>query len=318
MSDRELDFLSFGEVLVDFFPDEPGRPLSEVPRFTRHVGGAPANVAVALARLGRRSGMHTLVGRDDFGVFLRSALSGEGVDVRGVGTHPSARTGITFVSVGPKGERSFLFYRHPSADQMISPTDVDEALIGKARVFHFGSSTLSREPARSATLAAVDAARAAGCVVSCDSNVRPHLWEEKGAPRRWLEHVMPQVHVLKVAEDELLATCAMSDPARAAALLRDWGAQLVVVTRADKGCIYDGAEAGTGSVACASVPVVDTTGAGDGFVAGFWTALFELGSLALTRDAVDAACLFGHRVAARVVGALGATAALPRRAGLVP
>ena len=129
---------------------------------------------------------------------------------------------------------------------------------------------------------------------------------------------MPQVHVLKVAEDELLPTCAVSDPARAAHFLRGWGAELVIVTRAEKGCLYEGSVAGTGVVPTTPSPVVDSTGAGDGFVGGFWVSMLERPTLAFDREAVEAACAFGHRVAGRVVGALGATAALPRRRDLTP
>src|SRR5262249_27701697 len=156
--------LCFGETIVDFFPETRGVPLRDVARFERHLGGAPANVAVGLARLGVPSGLMTLVGADEFGAFLRNALEAEGGDPAGVGTHRTARTGITFVAVGPRGERSFLFFRHPSADQEIAISDVDPALIARARIFHYGSSTLAREPARAATLHAVRAARAAGCV----------------------------------------------------------------------------------------------------------------------------------------------------------
>src|SRR5688572_9512704 len=172
----DLDVLCFGEVIVDFFPEERGIPLRDAERFTRHLGGAPSNVAVGLARLGVHAGLMTLVGADEFGAFLRRGLEDEGVDVAGVGTHRTARTGITFVAVGPRGERSFLFYRHPSADQLVAEHDVDPALVARARVFHYGSSTLSRETARAATRRALAAARAAGCVVSCDPNLRARLW----------------------------------------------------------------------------------------------------------------------------------------------
>src|SRR5262245_65759877 len=154
-----VDVLSFGEVIVDFFPEVRGTLLRDVERFGRHVGGAPANVAVGLARLGVRAGLMTLVGADEFGAFLVAALEAEGVDTAGVGTHRTARTGITFVAVGPRGERSFLFYRHPSADQLVAEHDVDGALVAKARVLHYGSSTLPRAPARARTRKAPARAR---------------------------------------------------------------------------------------------------------------------------------------------------------------
>src|SRR5207244_7153892 len=128
-----------------------------------------------------RAGLMTLVGPDEFGAFVRARLEREGVDVAAVGTHPVAKTAITFVSVDGAGNRSFMFFRHPSADQSIAPADVDTAQIARARVFHFGSSTMAREPGRSATLAAFESAASAGLVLSTDPNLRRHLWEDPDA-----------------------------------------------------------------------------------------------------------------------------------------
>src|SRR5262249_23412122 len=157
-----LDVLCFGEVIIDFLPEDAGRRLRGVERFARHLGGAPANVAVDLARLGAAAGLMTLVGDDEFGAFLRARLEREGVDISARGAPAPARTGVAFVSLGPRGERSFLFYRNPSADQLIAEGDVDPAALRRARVFHYGSSTLSCEPARAATRKALREARAAG------------------------------------------------------------------------------------------------------------------------------------------------------------
>jgi fructokinase len=313
-----MDVLCFGEAIVDFFPEPRGVPLRDVPRFERHLGGAPANVAVGLARLGARSGLMTLVGHDEFGAFLIDALEREGIDVAGVGTHRTARTGITFVAVGPRGERSFLFYRHPSADQMISEHDVDPQVIARARVFHYGSSTLSREPARAATLRALAAAREAGCVVSCDPNLRPHIWAHPGEARELLRQTLAQTDVIKISDDELGAVVDADGPEAGARELRALGAGLVVVTMGERGCFFDGAACGVGYVRGVRVPVVDTTGAGDGFLAGLLAELlpaFAQGArpATLPRAVVDAACTLANKVAARVVTRPGATAALPRR-----
>src|SRR5262245_59373605 len=200
---RDLDVVCFGGAIVDFFPARTGVPLAEVETFHRHLGGAPANVAVGLARLGLRSALVTLVGADEFGRFIRAELLREGVDVSGVGTHRTARTGVTFVAVGPSGERSFTFYRHPSADPLVAPVDVDAQLLARGRVFHFGSSTLAREPARSATLAALAEAREAGCLVSCDPNWRPHLWADPGEAPALIRQTLADCHLAKVSDDEI-------------------------------------------------------------------------------------------------------------------
>lgn len=314
----EVDVLSFGEVIVDFFPERRGIPLREADRFVRHLGGAPANVAVGLARLGVRAGLMTLVGADEFGAFLIAGLEAEGVDVAGIGVHRTARTGITFVAVGSRGERSFLFYRHPSADQLIAEHDVDPGVIAAARVFHYGSSTLAHEPARAATRKALAAARQAGCLISCDPNLRQHLWTDPGEAGSLLRELLADTDVVKISDDEIAAIAGTTDVEAGARVLRDLGVGFVVVTLGERGCYFDGAAAGTGWVRGQRVEVVDTTGAGDGFVAGLWTALLAAGArpAELDGEAAREACELANRVAARVVTRFGATAALPRRAEL--
>jgi len=313
-----LDVLCFGEALVDFFPERPGVPLEACEVFHRHLGGAPCNVAVALQRTGSRAGLMTLVGPDAFGSFVRERLASEGVSVRGVGVHRTAKTGVTFVAVARDGARSFLFFRHPSADQMISPDDVDGALVGAARVFHLGSSTLCREPARAATLHALATARAAGCVVSIDPNWRPHLWDDPRQAPGLIEQVIAQADIVKISDDELQPLCGERDPVLAAARLRALGPALVVITLGARGCLGVSA-AGEVHLPGVRAEVVDTTGAGDAFVAGLLGALVPaLGprpgravadlSLAELRQA----CARGNQLGAQVVTQLGATAALPR------
>jgi fructokinase len=304
---NDMKLLSFGEALVDFFPPEPGVPLVECDVFHRHLGGAPANVAVALARLGVPVGMMTLIGPDEFGDFVKKRLAAEGVDVEAVGRHARAKTGVTFVSVGADGARKFLFFRHPSADQMIGPDDVDARIVARAEVLHVGSSTLSREPARAATWKAIEAAKAAGRLVSTDPNWRPHLWEDDARPQ--LERLLSLADVVKISDDELEPLTGVADVEAGARRVRALGPRLVVVTQGARGCWFDGA-AGSGQVPGEAVEVVDTTGAGDGFVAGLWATLLD--EPEWTYAAVERACRLGNHVGAQVVTALGATTALPR------
>jgi fructokinase len=316
-ADRDLDVLVFGEALVDFFPERPGIPLAECDVFQRQLGGAPANVAVGLARLGARAGLMTLVGPDDFGRFVRDRLAEEGIDVSGVGVHRTAKTGITFVAVGAHGERSFLFFRHPSADQMIAEHDVDAALIRRARVLHVGSSTLSREPARTATLAAVKIARESGVLVSSDPNWRPHLWENPAEASTLLQQLVSQCDLVKVSDDELAPLTGVSDPEAGAAKIRALGCPVVVVTLGARGC-YVSAPSGDAYFAGERVDVVDTTGAGDGFVAGFLATIaphLRAGKhpRELDADTFHAACAVGNKIGAAVVTRLGATTGLPAR-----
>ncbi len=330
MTARGLDVLCLGETIVDFFPERAGIGLADATRFDRHLGGAPANVAVGLARLGVRAGLCTLVGRDAFGDFLVGALTAEGVDVRGVGRHPHAKTGVTFVAVAEGGERSFTFYRDGCADQRVGPDDVDPTLVAAARVLHIGSSTLVLDGPRAATHAALAAAADAGAVVSMDPNLRLHLWPDAATARARTLEALARAHVVKLAEDELVPLFGTADPAAAAAVAHALGPPLVVITRGARGAeVHHGGR--RDEIPAEAVAVLDTTGAGDGFVAGFLAALLpalpigpEVGPegpaervAGLSADAVTAAAVFGCKVAGRVVTRFGATSALPRRSELV-
>ncbi|MDB4966932.1 MAG: putative fructokinase [Myxococcales bacterium] len=314
---RDLDVLSFGEALVDFFPDRTGVPLAECDVFHRHLGGAPCNVAVGLSRLGARVGLMTLVGPDAFGTFVRDRLVSEGIDIRGVGVHRTAKTGVTFVAVGAHGERSFLFFRHPSADQMIAEHDVDASIIARAHVLHVGSSTMAREPSRGATLRAIELARRAGCLISTDPNWRAHLWENPAEAAPMLQRLVAECDVVKISDDELAPLTGVTDPEAGAKKLRALGCPLVVVTLGARGCYVDSAQ-GSDWLPGEHVEVVDTTGAGDGFVAGLLSTLaplFRTGRRPadLTLDEIRGACRAGNKIGAAVVTALGATTGLPAR-----
>jgi fructokinase len=321
MSDRDLDVLSFGEALVDFFPERPGVALAECDVFHRQLGGAPANVAVGLARLGARVGLMTLVGPDAFGTFVRDRLAAEGVDVAAVGVHRTAKTGVTFVAVGAHGERSFLFFRHPSADQMIAAHDVDDKLLARARIVHVGSSTLAREPSRAATLKAIAQAKRAGCLLSTDPNWRAHLWENPAEAAPMLQALVAECDLVKISDDELAPLTGVTDPEEGAHKLRALGPALVVVTLGARGCYVEHAT-GADWLPGERVDVVDTTGAGDGFVAGLLATLaplFQSGRRPadLTLDEIRAACRNGNKIGAAVVTRLGATTGLPARGEFV-
>jgi fructokinase len=313
----QLDVLCFGEALIDFFPEKPGVPLIDCDVFHRHLGGAPCNVAVALARQGTRVGLMTLVGPDDFGSFVRARLEAEGIDVRGVGVHRTAKTGVTFVAVGAQGERSFLFFRHPSADQMIDEHDVDPELVARALVLHVGSSTLAREPSRTATWKAIDAAKRAGRLVSSDPNWRQHLWADPREAPAILERLLSSCDIVKISDDELEPLVGTTDVVEAARRLLSLGVSLPIITLGARGCYFHQSDRVNGYVPGERVPVVDTTGAGDAFTAGLLSSLTPVLASGrplreLTAEQITQACARGNELGALAVTRLGATSALPR------
>lgn len=266
------DVITLGEVLVDFVATVSGVSLADAPAFKKAPGGAPANVAAALARLGMSAGFMGKVGDDPFGHFLVDMLRTLGVDTSGVRWSREARTALAFVSLRADGEREFTFYRHPSADMLYAPGDVDLGYIRAAKVFHFGSISLIGEPSHSATLLAATTARDAGLLVSYDPNLRPALWPSAGAAREGILLGWRLAHVVKVSEEEW-AFLGGDEPEGVRRLWHD-DLRLLVITRGRAGCRYV-TRARSGDVPGFPVRTVDTTGAGDGFVAGMLKSLLE-------------------------------------------
>lgn len=268
-----MDILCMGELLIDFVALESGVTVGEASGFLKAAGGAPANVAVAAARLGHSAGFIGQVGDDPFGHYLAGVLAADGVDVRGLRFSTEARTALAFVSLGPGGERDFVFYRHPSADMLMRPDDVDLSLIDSCSIFHYGSITLIGEPSRSATLAAVRRAKAGGKLISYDPNLRMSLWPSVEAARTGLLLGLQDADVVKVSQEELEFLTGQS---HAGALWRD-GMRLVIVTHgADGATLYTPRE--RFSAPGFPVEAVDTTGAGDSFVAALLSGLLDYGA----------------------------------------
>jgi fructokinase len=305
-----VDVVCLGELLIDFVPTVTGTSLIDAPAFKKAPGGAPANVAVGLARLGTPSAFMGKVGDDPFGHFLARILAEAGVDVGPLRFSDAARTALAFVSLRADGEREFMFYRHPSADMLHTPEEVDVGVIQGARALHYGSISMISEPSRSATLHAIEAARAAGCLISCDPNLRLALWPDARAARDGLRQTMAQAQVVKISDDELRFLTGSDDPAAARRQLWHDRLELLVVTLGAAGCVYftpdlEGAMVGFG------VDSVDTTGAGDGFVAGMLHGLIRDPAAASDQARLREICRFACAVGALTTTERGAIPALP-------
>src|SRR3954454_1883743 len=231
MSSPTPQVVCLGEALIDFVADTTGVSLAECPGFRKEPGGAPANVAVGLARLGVPASFVGKVGDDPFGRFLRDTFAEAGVDTGPMILSSEARTGLAFVSLMANGERDFMFYRNPSADMLLRWDEVPESLFVGARVLHHGSITLIGEPSRTATVVAAAHAREAGCLVSYDVNLRLPLWESETAARAGVKDGLTGADIIKVSEEEgefLFYTRTPEDPPWE---LLPGGPRLVVVTR---------------------------------------------------------------------------------------
>ncbi|CAI9777042.1 unnamed protein product [Fraxinus pennsylvanica] len=258
--------VSFGEMLIDFVPTVSGVSLAEAPGFLKAPGGAPANVAIAVARIGGKAAFIGKLGDDEFGHMLAGILKENGVSADGIPFDKGARTALAFVTLRADGEREFMFYRNPSADMMLTPDELNLELIRSAKVFHYGSISLIVEPCRSAHLKAMEVAKDAGALLSYDPNLRLPLWPSADEARKQIMSIWDKADVIKVSDVELefLTGNNNIDDASAMSLWHD-NLKLLLVTLGENGCRYY-TKNFHGSVDAYNVKAVDTTGAGDSFV----------------------------------------------------
>ena len=298
-----------GDLLIDFVPTATGTGLADAPAFVKAPGGAAANVAVGLARLGVESAFLGMVGDDPFGHFLADTLRGEGVDTGPLRFTDQARTALAFVSLRADGEREFMFYRHPSADMLLTPEAVDTAAIQAAKVLHFDSISLASPNPRASALQAAQTARAAGLLVTYDANLRLPLWPTAEAAKDGILLGLGKASVAKLSDDELEFLTGSRDPAAVRALWHD-GLDLVTLSRGSQGSTWLTPDA-QADVPTIKVQAVDTTGAGDGFMAGLIFGLLADPTAPKDPTRLTALCRFANAVGALTTLQRGAIPALP-------
>ncbi|EAA7555594.1 aminoimidazole riboside kinase [Salmonella enterica] len=289
-----------GDAVVDLLPGEEGR-LLQCP------GGAPANVAVGIARLGGKSAFIGRVGDDPFGRFMQKTLAKEQVDIQWMRRDPLHRTSTVVVDLDEQGERSFTFMVQPSADLFLTLDDLPTFQAGEW--LHVCSIALSAEPCRSATFQAMETIRKSGGFVSFDPNIRADLWRDKDELRGCLEQALHNADVVKLSVEELEFLAGTRQVKEGLTVLMDnCPASLVLVTQGKEGVMvwHEGVVTHYPAV---PVECVDTTGAGDAFVAGLLYGLASSGSVANN----DLASILGiaQRCGALATTAKGAMTALP-------
>ena len=257
------DVVALGELLIDFAPvstDESGYPTLKA-----QPGGAPGNFLAALQKYGCSTALLGKVGDDAFGRLLVGTLNERGIETRGIVMDPAVFTTLAFVTLDATGNRSFSFARKPGADTCLRTDELDLSLLDECRVFHFGTLSLTSEPARSATRAAVAYAKGHGKLISFDPNLRKPLWPNDDAAKEQIEWGLHQADIVKISDEEIEFLWGLSPEEGAQKLLAEYGVRLVYATLGPKGCHFANAQ-GCGEVASPSgIHVVDTTGAGDIF-----------------------------------------------------
>ena len=309
-----MDIVCLGELLVDMFPAEYGRRLAEVSAFLPKPGGAPANAAVAAARLGARSAFIGKVGDDAFGHHLVDVMRANGVDTRGIRFDREARTTLAFIAKPDANTQEFVFYRNPGADTRLRPDELDRELLQGTRVLHFGSLSLGAEPIRSATWEALKLARQGGALISFDVNYRPSLWESPQQALDQVRSMIPHVDLVKVNEIELELLTGSQESAASRRLL-ELGPRLVVVTLGPLGSYFATSE-GSEHVPPFQVDAVDATGCGDAFIAGLLWQLIAGGDwrVQLTSERLRSILRYANAVGALTATKVGVIPALPSAA----
>jgi len=307
-----MDVVCLGELLVDMFPAEQGRRLGQVSAFQPKPGGAPANVAVSLARLGVSSAFIGKVGDDAFGHHLAEVLAQEGVGITGIRFDKDARTTLAFIAMPDADHAEFLFYRNPGADTRLRASELDHQMLVDSKIFHFGSLSLVENPIKSAVTKAIEIVRAAGGMVSLDVNYRPTLWDSPSSASKEVMAIMPSVNLLKVNEDELMLLSGGSDIESGAKTLMDSGPEMVIVTLGANGSYFRIAD-GADFSAAFPVKTVDATGCGDAFIAGVLAKLTrgEDWRTQLSRANMKANLRFASAMGALTAQKLGVIPALP-------
>ena len=277
------DVVALGELLIDFTTqsiDSDGYPT-----MAAHPGGAPANFLAAIAKFGGKVGMLGKIGTDTFGKLLTNTLRGAGIETKGLVAADDVFTTLAFVTLDANGDREFAFARKPGADTQLRWEEVHKDLIDEARVFHFGTLSLTDEPARMATRKAASYAKETGKLISCDPNLRVPLWRSKEEAREQMLWSLQQADVVIISDSEVLFLWACSPEEGAEKLLREFDVKLAMVTLGAEGCLLRTKNA------CFRAPApkvhpVDTTGAGDIFGGSAMARFLDLEKApdALTRD----------------------------------
>ncbi|MBR3835711.1 MAG: carbohydrate kinase [Clostridia bacterium] len=310
------DVISLGEILIDF--TSQGKNTDGQRLFAQNAGGAPANVAVAVARLGGDAAFIGKTGADMHGRFLRSTLESNGVDCTYLYEDKNHFTTLAFVDLKDNGEREFSFARMHGADKMLTKDEVPEDIIKSGRIFHFGSVSLTDEPSRSATLYAAECAKNAGVIVAYDPNYRASLWKNEKTAKKEMRNALKFADMVKISEEETELLTDETDFEKAAERLIDSGVKIAVVTLGEKGA-YVRTKDGGKFVEGFKANAVDCTGAGDAFWGAFlvWFAKFKKFPDEITLENAAFFTNFGNSAGSLCVEKYGAIPSLPYQLNVV-
>lgn len=309
---KKYDVAALGELLIDF--TESGISKNGMKLFEQNPGGAPANLLTTVSHMGYKTAMIGKIGSDMHGAFLKKTLKQEGICTDYIVEDDSVFTTIAFVAINESGERHFSFARKPGADTCLSAVELNHQVIKNCKIFHFGSLSLTDEPARTATIQAVKTAKEAGVLLSFDPNYRASLWGKEREAVEVIQSVLPDVDMLKISDEESILLTGKTEYSQAADNLLEQGPKLIAVTLGSQG-VYLATKERCERISGFPTEVIDTTGAGDSFWGGFLSKFLEyhVGVQEMSWEDWRACAQFGNATASLCVRKRGGIPAVPMK-----
>ena len=309
---KKFDVIALGELLVDFTMNGSSAQGNHL--FEACPGGAPCNVLSLLNKMGKKTAFIGKVGNDQFGHMLRKTLQDVGIDTTHLYTDEHVNTTLAFVHTFPDGDREFSFYRNPGADMMLTEEEIDEAWLSQAKIFHFGTLSMTHDEVRAATKKAVKLAKKHGTLISFDPNLREPLWESLNLAKEQMEYGFGQCDILKISDNEIRFVSGKEDYDEGIQYLQErYHIPLILLTMGKDGsrAYYKGMRVEKRGV---SVKTIETTGAGDTFGGSTLNYLLEHDFDHLTEEQLGELLTFANAAAAIVTTRKGAIRAMPTRA----
>lgn len=308
---KKYDVIALGELLIDFTMNgesEQGNHL-----FEACPGGAPCNVLAMLNKLGKKTAFIGKVGNDQFGTLLRKTLNEAGIDTSNLFTDDEVNTTLAFVHTLADGDREFSFYRNPGADMMLKEDEIDEDFLSQAKIFHFGTLSMTQDEVRAATKKAVKSAKQSGALISFDPNLREPLWSSLELAKEQMEYGFSQCDILKISDNEIQFVSGKEDYDEGIKYLQDkYQIPVILLTMGKEGsrAYYKGMRVERSGF---SVKTIETTGAGDTFGGSALNYILEHDFYNLTEEDLGELLSFANAAAAIVTTKKGAILAMPER-----
>lgn len=313
MSEKKFDVVTLGEMLIDFI--EYGKSDQQHPLFEANPGGAPCNVLAMLTKLGKKTSFIGKVGKDQFGVQMKTVAEAAGIDTTNLVMDTKVHTTLAFVHTFEDGDRDFSFYRNPGADMMLTKDEVRADIIQNARMFHYGTLSSTHEGVREATRYAISVAEEAGLLISFDPNLRPPLWESLEDARREIEYGLDHCDILKISDNEIEFMTGTDDYDKAVEILRSrHDIPLILVTLGKEGSRAYYKDMIVDCAPFLQEKTIETTGAGDTFCASVLSYVLDHGIESLSEENLKEMLTFANAAASLITTRKGALSVMPERA----